>query len=68
MRWPSVNIKVVDLLQIFPGEDDEREPAKTKDPNASSSKEHEKGGGISYREEAFVAVFCRITDESNLDL
>lgn len=24
--------------------------------------------GSSYREETFVAVFCRITDESNLDL
>lgn len=59
---------MVDLLRIFPGEDDEREPAEVRGPQVSSSEENEKDGGVSYREEAFVTVFCRITDESNLDL
>lgn len=61
-------IKVVDLLQIFPGEDHERESAEKEGLHVSSSKENETNDEISYREEAFVAVFCRITDESNLDL
>ncbi|CAN0565139.1 unnamed protein product, partial [Ectocarpus sp. 12 AP-2014] len=56
--------QVVDLLRVFPGEDDEHESRKEKDKEAGTRKE----AGSSCREEVFVAVVCRITDESNLDL
>ncbi|CAM9595003.1 unnamed protein product, partial [Ectocarpus sp. 8 AP-2014] len=56
--------QVVDLLRVFPGEDDEHEPAKEKGNEAGTGKE----AGSSCREEVFIALVCRITDESNLDL
>ncbi|CAM9274125.1 unnamed protein product, partial [Ectocarpus fasciculatus] len=56
--------QVVDLLRVFPGEDDEHESAKEKSNEARMEKE----AGSSCREEVFVAVECRITDESNLDM
>ncbi|CAN0200791.1 unnamed protein product, partial [Ectocarpus sp. 12 AP-2014] len=56
--------QVVDLLRVFPREDDEHESRVEKDNEAGTRKE----AGSSCREEVFVAVVCRITDESNLDL
>eukprot|EP00903_Cladosiphon_okamuranus_P011517 g10844.t2 len=66
--------QVVELLRIFPGEDDERERGPAGEPGQPppSSKETdakvEEEKGSSCREEAFIAVLCRIVDESNLDL
>ncbi|CAB1118437.1 unnamed protein product [Ectocarpus sp. CCAP 1310/34] len=56
--------QVVDLLRVFPGEDDEHESGKEEGNEAGTGNE----AGSSCREEVFVAVVCRITDESNLDI
>lgn len=55
--------QVVTLLQLFSGGEEKRLPEEAQ---ISSSSEEE--AGSSSREEAFIAVFSRITDESNLDL
>eukprot|EP00752_Nemacystus_decipiens_P009815 g8759.t1 len=66
--------QVVDLLRIFPGDDDARarEQPRESSEQLPSSKETdqkaEEDTRSSCREEAFIAAFCRITDESNLDL
>lgn len=53
--------QVVELMQHFPGESEALPPEAGE---GSGGLEGER----SYREEAFIAVFSNITDESNLDL
>ncbi|CAM9221094.1 unnamed protein product, partial [Scytosiphon promiscuus] len=65
--------QVIGILNIFPGEDSRGQFQRKSAPEdgehvSAARKQKYEENGSSCREEAFVATFSRITDESNLDL